>query len=297
MIDPNWLLSTCAQSAAALVAIIGGFIVSKLLGLSVERNSIKSKLRDIQIELDFKVEVLSNNNKKLLDIDAEYFIDNALDDIVEKVENISLSELVRIHGSNGLTEEELKPYYEHALQTVEQAYEFFTNIDDLLDNFDQFIKNCNKKFDYYERKIYKHVYKYLKKLLRHRNNIYPTIDPDDIALMNPNLRAAKYQVENQEYNEIMHTIDELERECNWLDRQKSIEENKLSSLQKPEAIIPGIIAFGYFSIVGIIYPICLLPMSSQEFTYAQKWVIVSLFTSGFIAVFSYILYYFKKILK
>jgi hypothetical protein len=37
--DPNWLLSTIAQSTAALVAIVGGFLVSRLLALITEAGS------------------------------------------------------------------------------------------------------------------------------------------------------------------------------------------------------------------------------------------------------------------
>lgn len=38
--DPNWLLSTMAQSAAALVAIVGGLIVTRVISLRGEVNSI-----------------------------------------------------------------------------------------------------------------------------------------------------------------------------------------------------------------------------------------------------------------
>jgi hypothetical protein len=39
-IDPNWLLSTTAQSAAALVAIVGGFLVSRVVGLQSTRDGL-----------------------------------------------------------------------------------------------------------------------------------------------------------------------------------------------------------------------------------------------------------------
>jgi hypothetical protein len=45
--DPNWLLSSVAQSAAALVAIIGGFLVSRLVSLAVERNRLLERQRDL----------------------------------------------------------------------------------------------------------------------------------------------------------------------------------------------------------------------------------------------------------
>ncbi len=35
--DPSWLYSTIAQSSAAIVAIIGGFITSRVLALLAEK--------------------------------------------------------------------------------------------------------------------------------------------------------------------------------------------------------------------------------------------------------------------
>lgn len=46
-VDPNWLLSTEAQSAAALVAIIGGFLVSRLVSLSSEREGLRRRRREV----------------------------------------------------------------------------------------------------------------------------------------------------------------------------------------------------------------------------------------------------------
>jgi hypothetical protein len=38
--EPNWLLSTTTQSSAALVAIVGGFLLSRVLALAAERNGL-----------------------------------------------------------------------------------------------------------------------------------------------------------------------------------------------------------------------------------------------------------------
>ena len=48
--DPNWLLSSVAQSTAALVAIIGGLIASRLITLSGERGLLVE--RDVQAAKD-----------------------------------------------------------------------------------------------------------------------------------------------------------------------------------------------------------------------------------------------------
>ena len=45
--DPNWFLSTAAQSAAALVAIIGGFLVSRVITISSERGAMGAELEHL----------------------------------------------------------------------------------------------------------------------------------------------------------------------------------------------------------------------------------------------------------
>lgn len=41
--DPNWLPSTLAQATAALVAIIGGFLVSRLIGMASARSGLDER--------------------------------------------------------------------------------------------------------------------------------------------------------------------------------------------------------------------------------------------------------------
>ncbi len=50
--DPSWLYSTIAQSSAAIVAIIGGFITATVLSLAAEKRSIKNQLADKEVELN-----------------------------------------------------------------------------------------------------------------------------------------------------------------------------------------------------------------------------------------------------
>lgn len=49
--DVNWLLSTEVQSGAALVAIVGGLLVTRLASLSGERMFLRRAIRDAQAEL------------------------------------------------------------------------------------------------------------------------------------------------------------------------------------------------------------------------------------------------------
>ena len=50
--DPSWLYSTIAQSSAAIVAIIGGFITATVLMLTAEKRSLVTQVSDKRIMLD-----------------------------------------------------------------------------------------------------------------------------------------------------------------------------------------------------------------------------------------------------
>ena len=49
--DPSWLYSTIAQSSAAIVAIIGGFITASVLYLSAEKRSLVKRLDEMKAKL------------------------------------------------------------------------------------------------------------------------------------------------------------------------------------------------------------------------------------------------------
>jgi hypothetical protein len=44
--DPNWFYSTIAQSSAAIVAIVGGFVTSNILSLITEKKRLTDTLRE-----------------------------------------------------------------------------------------------------------------------------------------------------------------------------------------------------------------------------------------------------------
>jgi hypothetical protein len=50
--DPSWLYSTIAQSSAAIVAIIGGFITASILRFSAEKESLIKQVKDKKSTLE-----------------------------------------------------------------------------------------------------------------------------------------------------------------------------------------------------------------------------------------------------
>jgi hypothetical protein len=93
--DPNWLPSTEAQSAAALVAIIGGFLVSRLVALSMERQGLERRLDEHRAEAD-------RLTRRIAESDAE------ISEYAEKRFRRKLLPLV-VAGQGALPDAELMP--------------------------------------------------------------------------------------------------------------------------------------------------------------------------------------------
>ncbi len=93
--DPNSLPSTEAQSAAALVAIIGGFLVSRLVALSMERQGLERRLDEHRAEAD-------RLTRRIAESDAE------ISECAEKRFRRKLLPLV-VAGRGALPDAELMP--------------------------------------------------------------------------------------------------------------------------------------------------------------------------------------------
>lgn len=80
--DPNWLLSTTAQSSAALVAIVGGFLLSRVLALAAERNGLALREAQLSDEVKLAAETCRFQQRRIDDSDRADFLDDAIDLLV-----------------------------------------------------------------------------------------------------------------------------------------------------------------------------------------------------------------------
>ena len=51
MTDPNWFYSALAQSAAAIVGLIGAFVTSRVMMMASERSRIENRINEIDAEI------------------------------------------------------------------------------------------------------------------------------------------------------------------------------------------------------------------------------------------------------
>src|SRR3990172_2934199 len=164
MTDPNWLLSTVVQSAAAFVAIVAGFIISRLLALSSERGGFQARIRDVKLQVNIKKENIDVLEKRLLTWDAEEFLEdsNVVDKIIESEGQISLVDAMKQVTYLNRSEDELRPYWEDAIKVTKEAFHLVEeNLTEFLvesENFEVLLKNLGVNISSYRLKIYQQVF-------------------------------------------------------------------------------------------------------------------------------------------
>lgn len=294
MPDYNWLLSTSAQSAAAIVAIVAGFILSRVLALSADRNGIESRLNEIRSSLRFKSTEHDKLNERIVRWDAQDFLEDVAEKIAEARGEISLEELIEESDFTRLSKDELEPYYDEAVKITKRAYELFQKHplkSDPPQTVGNYLEQINVKVSDDELTFYSPVYQLLRKQYRNRKHGSLGFVGDSFSdgridlssIINPGIQVDKY-------TQLVRDRDSMQLEVRWLKNQEEELLQKLNHTGRPKGLWLGVIALIYFSITGIIVPIIWLPVSSERFTVTHKWIVVTCFISGLLFVLGYLVW-------
>jgi hypothetical protein len=129
----RWLLSTTSQSSAALVAIIGGFLLSRVLSLSSERGSLVRQRRSLSLEQTQHIAESEEIHSKIRTLATEDFLKSYSDDFAEALGGkLTVAEPL---SQAGLTAEEIEKLSDDLTQQVrgfvKVLEDFCPTIDDI----------------------------------------------------------------------------------------------------------------------------------------------------------------------
>lgn len=291
MTDPNWLLSTVVQSAAAFVAIVAGFIISRLLALSSERGGLQTRIRDIKLQVNIKKENIDILEKRLLIWDAEDFLEDSdvVDKIIESRGQVSLTDAMNLVTYLNRSEDELRPYWEDAIRVTKEAFHLIEeNLTEFLvesENFEVLLKNLGVNISSYRLKIYQQIFGFYLREYEKRHNPFGSIMNPIASVRMPDFRPVS---EANSYETLKRDLETLKRDKNALEIHLSDLNIQLQQLGQPQGVTLGIIFLAYFSLVGIVIPVLLMPFATDKFTSYHKWAIFILFVSGLIFFFVYL---------
>ncbi|WP_155972794.1 hypothetical protein [Paenibacillus sp. Leaf72] len=278
-IDLNGLISTIATAIAAIVAIVGGFLFSRLLTLSSEKNGFVRRIKELESDLLFRNKQSENISDWLLWEDAKDFIRENGKEII--FNDANFEEIINPHVSPYRTADEYRPYIQ---KLVEVKTDFFKFAEQLLhdeeypEDFDDFYKII--KPAYLDRRYY---YETIFDLFDNASSrSFPTM-----RISIPNI--SNIPTNGNEYRAKILERDRLDGEIKNIEYQIAVQKKSLVTYGKPDGLWLGLLVIVYACIVGVIWPVTLLPYPQKVYNdMLTKWVLFGWFFSALLAIFVYL---------
>jgi hypothetical protein len=281
--DLNGLISTITTSTAALVAIIGGFLVSRVISLSSEQTGIKRKVREVKNDLMAKKELLQNVENYLLYDDAKQFLK---DNILKILKKESLSIIINKDKRNYRSEEELNPFFKDMEDIIEDLYRLFDRLEEIEDDFgDFFIKNKHLLRNVEKKEFYEIAYEGMIDWVNSEHSEINTLGLAGISIKTFPLIPVvnlEYKEKEREQTRLMDDIRVLGLQ---IDEQRKI----LDDYGKPQWVWGGLAVLVYACFVGIVYPSMLLPYPENIYNddLTKKFLLI-LFFSQLVSLIFYL---------
>lgn len=296
--DLTTVLTTIAAASASIVAILGGFIASKLIAISSERSAALERLKQINEELAFHVSERDKFQAENDEDDALGFIRDAIDDLYN---GIPLETVYSNVDHPRVSMETLKPYWDRAVTLKEQFLEKLIQRDTLTEDYIPESLLLDVKEDDFGYEVLRALGRKQKEKIRASERAsarasspfgFTIPDINDLVMTDV---MADVPVSGYSYQKNCDSIQEHKSAIALLNLQKKQCEEQISTLKKPRGMGIGLLIFALFTIFCIIIPLGCSPFSTDSYKafIIAKSVFLGLFVIGLIAIFGYLVYLLK----
>lgn len=296
-LDPGWLLSSLAQSTAAVVAIVGGFLVSRLVQLSSEREGLRRQLQHTLDELAHVNKAYAAAHEYRRTNSEQAFFKWVIDDLAAaNLDALDRDSLFEEYMPRGSSREELEPYLDTLIASLTSVRAKVqpllrhgdTNEIDLEDLRDRGLRISDA-----EEVIYEAVVNAFAARLPERS-----IGQLSAAL----LRGAMIPSDPVGRAADLRRLDDSIRDEQQLrsgvaslvaTRDRTITELEL--LGHPVGVTPAIIILTVYALLGIMCPVAVLASGLSALPAWASWSLVVAFAGGLAAVLAYIYWYSRSL--
>jgi hypothetical protein len=277
--DPNWLLSSVTQSSAALVAILGGFLFSRLVGINSDRRNGKLQYDSFSAQI-----ALAEREKKKLALQIEsrvrkLFEEWNLETIIENRDNLDLDKIQYPVGAEVLDGFDLTEEY---LSEVKAAFTFFesefTNSELISEDWRQG-RQVGKLDEVWDKvRVFLNAQRQPKKF-----GIFGIPSYGNIlgGISEPPIVGTRYENSLQKWRELDSHLLFLVTQRKLLEFTFNIEEVKNEMLRAWKIL-------GVFSLLGIVYPMALLTFVGDTLSIPWRISVTFLFFVGLVLLLVYL---------
>lgn len=307
--DPNWLYSTIAQSSAAIVAIVGGFITASVLMLMAEKRSLTHQQADKKTRL----ETLKDERGKLLDLHetmrVEIFFKRIIDDVRKQDELPPLEELIQRYPGWDFDHEILQREYSKLSKRRLEARQFIHSHSDKINvakplTFDEWVARNKLDISAYDYEMLEGEYytmqeRQRKVLLEEERTakgiggLFARSPLVESAIEFPRVTPDVTLWDQRELGSIGDRLRDIKYEISALEREVSSLEARISEFSYPPNLGWGIVVLGYLAVFGILLPV--LVIWKEAYSDAAKTLTTFSFYIGIIGIFAYIVFQIRTL--
>ena len=302
--DPNWLLSTTAQAAAALVAIIGGFLVSRLIGLVSEKTQQVQSLAELQSKRRVKDAELEKFNHTVATGIQRWFREDNLDEILEKRGDSNYTKMVDDFDVKGSDRQEVSEYANHLKNTVTRAFKELERVykaPGSIPDSPTKIRTDGIQIDPgHDEEIFQRVSAHISATrqlilaeseaqeadISNPENSSP-IEATDLSALAPTVAPVPTLVTSR-HDAAIRERDRLKEELGVIIGEIELLELRLPEMAQQRWLIAGFAILAYFSAVGIVYPLYLMTRNPVVAGAGERSKVLLGFISGLIALLAFI---------
>jgi hypothetical protein len=277
--DPSWLLSTCAQSAAALVAIVGGLLVSRLVTLASERRVIRERLKALQERRRLLEDEHERLAMEVSNVAHQFFIELAIDDYAEHRGEVAAEDTLENHWPLGASESEVLTWARQLRHEVEVCY---AAIEGALHSSDVAISEdvlMSRGVD--KEAFHAEVFDRVLAAVATQRRRFPGSRRRVKPLPSPTRERATLQ------QEAISRRDGREGEIKAYEAEENVARETLRDLATPRGVVAALIILCYLAAVGIIAPLIMLALRPVPSGAIERASIVTLFSLGVVALMGY----------
>lgn len=228
------------QTIGIFIAIIGGIIVTKLLNLKIEKDSLEDKLSIINKQIEFDNKRIKKREKKITDNNRLDFINDVYDHIFDT--DFKLEK----YDNYGLSDDERKNICKEIIQEYKKANSVFEGLDYYTDD----VENILSENKIYETDEFYWIY-YDVGCNNAKTNSYGLLNLPNVNSYHITSKITSLQ-ENLEERDLVKSFEELNelREWRLIERENTIIKIKaINSNLKFDFW-----TFGIVTLFGIIIP-------------------------------------------
>lgn len=283
--EPTAFLSTIAASAAALVAIVGGLLVSRVISLATERGGLQQRLHDLAAERDLAEDRRRDLDKQLLGYDLERCLSSCRWQFIEG-NGVSIAEVISENAPD-------RQFDELGQRIQAEATRFDAIRKTLGPAFDknyghmtreQFTTTAKIPVPKAEGEDWDDVWDVLKEqngdlpgagLLRSLSTIAAKPSSKKILSMNAE-------------QTLRRDLDNADAAMRSLDSKLSQAELALAQVAKPVGVTPGLVVLACVVFSGVIIPLVLMALGVESLDRIGAFLVLGSFATGLVGLMVYV---------